>query len=181
MKLLLLLVAVAAPSVAWAERSPSSESLAAEAVRVHHEHCSDAAQDDVTIAAKSVAVVSDVWARVSTELESSRKGYLLYWRGVLGQCLDQEVKALADLRAFLDSGVDRSIYAQQLADARRRVKQLSRKLSGRSAHPGTAGFVAGGALAGGGAIAGVLAAWQWGQAQNVANELAIGVHIGNDV
>ena len=90
----LLLAALLAPAPAWADRDAEAEALARRASATVEEHCSNAAQSDVTLAAESVAHVSTVWAEVSKALEGSRKVYLLYWRGVLGQCLDQEEKAL---------------------------------------------------------------------------------------
>jgi hypothetical protein len=178
----LLLLGLVASAASAAERDSEAEALAVEAQGVVEQYCSDAAGDDVTTAAESVATVSAVWAKVSASLESSRKVYLLYWRGVLGQCLDQEDKALADLAAFLAARGESTALAALASDAQRRVRQLERKRgSGSGPHPGTPGFVLGGVFAAGGAAAGVLSAWQWGQAQNVANELALGVHIGSDV
>jgi len=146
-------------------------------------HCSDAAADDVTAAAESVAAVGAVWARVSATLESTRKVYLLYWRGVLGQCLDQEAKALDDLTAFLGAREDSPMWSSLVDDAKRRVRQLERKLgrSAKTASPATPAIVIGSALGVGAAGAGGLSAWQWSESQQVATEMANGVHIGQDI
>ena len=53
-----------------------------------------------TAALKSIATVGEVWARLSEQYEKSGESYLLYWRGVLAQCMDQEDRALCGLAAF---------------------------------------------------------------------------------
>ena len=60
-------------------------------------------------------------------MESSRKVYLLYCRGVFGQCLYKEERALADLKEFLSARYGASMWASLIADAERRVRLLERK------------------------------------------------------
>ena len=162
-----------------AERSEDAEAVAAEAEQVMQQNCSDAAGDDTTLAAQSVARVSEVWARVSATLEATRKIYLLYWRGVLAQCLDQEARALEDLQAFLSARGESTIWASLVANAERRVGRLERKL-GRARGPAPAvGPVLGAVALGGasGAFA-ALSGWQWAQAEAQGQALYSGAHIG---
>ncbi len=174
------------PRVAGAaERDAEAEALAQEAQGAVDRYCSEAVSDDVTLAAESVAAVSAVWAKVSAKLEESRKVYLLYWRGVLGQCLDQEEKALADLHAFLGIRGGSDEWASLVADAQRRVRQLERKTGrgkGRVAPRPSAGPVAAGVGSGvaAGALGG-LAGWQWSETLATRQALYDGEHVGGDL
>jgi len=113
-----------------------------------------------------VAAVSAVWARVSARLEQSKKVYLLYWRGVLGQCLSQEDRALDDLQTFVRARQGSDLWAGLVADARKRVRRLSGKApQTRAPKPGIAVGVALGVGAG---ALGVGAALSWVQSQQKA-------------
>ena len=162
---------VAPPAVAQEQESsadPESEALAKEAHDVLSAYCAEAAGADMTRAAESVAVVSDVWARVSAEVESSRKVYLIYWRGVLAQCLDQEERALQDLRSFVKARKDSELWAGLIADAEKRIARLERQATGPA--PVNPGWLVGGGLAAGSAALGVAAAVAWQQSQQTAIE-----------
>jgi len=153
-KPLFLLTIVAALSVApsalaqeqESSADPESEALAQEAHAVLLTHCAEAGGADMTRAAESVAVVSDVWARVSAQVESSRKVYLLYWRGVLAQCLDQEERALQDLQSFVGARKGSDLWAGLISDAERRITRLERQVTGP--RPVEPGWLVGGGLAG---------------------------------
>jgi len=138
---------------------PESEALALEAQTVLAEHCAEAAAGETTQAAESIAVVSDVWARVSARLELSKKVYLLYWRGVLGQCLSQETRALDDLQTFVRAREGSELWAGLVVDAKRRVRRLSGQAP--QAPAGRPGIGVGVALGlGAGALAaGATASW----------------------
>ena len=158
----------APPALAQEQKSSDAESeaLAQEAHAVLLAHCAEAAGEDMTRAAESVAVVSDVWARVSAEVESSQKVYLLYWRGVLAQCLDQEDKALKDLQTFVAARKDSDLWAGLIDDAKKRVARLERQAAGpKEVNPG---WFVGGGLAAGSAVFAVGAAVAWQQSQQTA-------------
>jgi hypothetical protein len=148
---------------------PESEALALEAQEVLSEHCAEAAAGETTQAAESIAVVSDVWARVSARLELSKKVYLLYWRGVLGQCLSQEARALDDLQTFVRAREGSELWAGLVVDAKKRVRRLSGQAP--QAPAGRPGIGLGVALGlGAGALAaGATASWLQSQttAQNI--------------
>jgi len=162
---------VAPPALAQEQESsadPESEALAQEAHAVLLAHCAEAAGEDITRAAESVALVSDVWARVSAQVESSRKVYLLYWRGVLAQCLDQEDKAMNDLQAFVKARKGSELWAGLIADAEKRIARLERQAAGpREVNPG---WFVGGGLAAGSAIFGVAAAAAWQQGEQTVTD-----------
>ncbi len=169
---LLTLVAAllaAGPALAQEQESsadPESEALAQEAHSVLLAHCAEAVGEDITRAAESVALVSDVWARVSAQVESSRKVYLLYWRGVLAQCLDQEDKAMNDLQAFVKARKGSELWAGLIADAEKRIARLERQATGpKVVNPG---WFVGGGLAAGSAVFAVGAAVAWQQSQQTA-------------
>ena len=171
---LLVLLGTLLPLNVLAEDSgadAASEAIALEAAQVIDEHCAAAAGGSATAAAASVAIVSDVWRRVSEELETSRKVYLLYWRGVLGQCLDQEERALADLTEFVDARRGSDLWTSLVDDAKRRIVFLRRK-AGRSgellrARRTTAAGLGIGFSAGSVALA-VGAGLEWSASQSVA-------------
>lgn len=170
---LLLLVAVLLPSLAFGQ-DEASEKLALEAKAAIDAHCSDAAQENTTQRANAVAEVSAVWARVSAELERSRKAYLLYWRGVLAQCLDQEEQAVTDLEAFVAARGNSELFQQQVQDSRRRLRRLNAEAPGSAGpNPGGVLAVTFGVAAG---AAGGLAGWQWSVASDTADEIYGSVH-----
>jgi hypothetical protein len=176
----LLLCCLLLPAFALAQAPPEgdeAEALALEAAQAHQRHCSDAAGMNMSNRTTAVAEVSAVWARVHGELERSRKAYLLYWRGVLGECLDQEEPALADLKAFVAARAGSDRYATQVADAQRRIRRLERSLGGAGGGS-VAGPVVAVALGVGAGTAGGLAGWQWGVATTTADELYAEPHSG---
>lgn len=127
-------------------------------------HCSDVASRGVSEAAAANASVSEAWGQVSRAYEADPQPWLLYWRGVLGQCLGHEERAQEDYEAFL--ALEESAEAPALArDARRRLRRLTATSSeAPTVAPGLVTLVAGGLTAG---IGGVLhgAAFEQGQLQ----------------
>ncbi len=166
---------------------PESEALALEAQQVVNEHCAEAAVgNSITKAAVAVARVSDVWARLSTQLEVSHKVYLLYWRGVLGQCLDQEERAIEDLRAFVAVRADSALWAGLVLDANSRLRRLERAQGMTAAKqqplapvlrplppptPRSGGIALGIGLSSAALVTGVLSGWQWQQAKTQVDEI----------
>jgi hypothetical protein len=164
--------AVAAPT----EKRVSSEQLAVEASNVQNEHCADAASNQETGGIRSISTVSDTWVRVSERYDQSGESYLLYWRGVLAQCMDQEDRALTDLKDFISRSEGNSLWATLIKDAKRRARQLGYKTAGARqsgvADPEAArkviGFVLGASLAAGSAGSGIAAATFWNTSQDKA-------------
>ena len=127
---LLVLGAVLGVPPAFAGDLTDEAALAAHQTR--EEHCSDVGTINVTKAAASVTQVATVWQQVSEAYEAEQISYILYWRGMLAQCLGYDDKAVSDLSAFIKSDAEHTESAGMLADARRRLNFLER---GRSAPP----------------------------------------------
>jgi hypothetical protein len=126
---LLLLLLLAAPAFAG-----EADKIAMEADSVNQAACLDVAeQTAVNKAGVAMAEVSVVWVKVDEIYSASpepRPAYLLYWRGVLGQCLDRDELALADLRAFATTQASNAAYAGLVKDAERRILRLERRAAG---------------------------------------------------
>ncbi|HCP44481.1 MAG TPA: hypothetical protein DIU15_00365 [Deltaproteobacteria bacterium] len=182
----LLFLLAGMPGVLGAQEPPPedlSQALAVEAHQVLMDHCAQAAGEATTKAAESVVLVSDVWARVSAQLEASQEPYLLYWRGVLAQCLDQEDRALQDLVAFSEAPADSNLFMELVRDARRRTRRLraaQRSADGKQV-PAALGLGLGLSLGGGSALALGLAGWQWTEAVQRRDQLTQQVHSGTEI
>ncbi len=140
---------------------PEEAALAAD--EAHAEYCRGVHAEDVSAAAALNERVSHVWGEVSRSYEAHGVDYLLYWRGVLGQCLGHEDRAVADLVAFHRAAQSDKDAAQMVSFARRRLKRLGVNLESRgSVNAGAVPAVAGGLVAG---IGGVMHALTYSQAQ----------------
>ena len=148
-RLVLTLTLVAVASPAWAQDSTSAEAVALAAEAAHTAHCSNVASLGVSEAAAANAEVSRAWEQVSVAYEENGASYLLYWRGVLGQCLGHEARAVTDLMAYVEAAEDDGVSVGLVRDARRRLRRMGATVEGPP--PGrAAGAVS---LAGGGAAA----------------------------
>jgi len=128
----LLCVALSVPS-AMAGSITDEAALAAHQIR--EARCSDVGTLNITRAAASVTQVAAVWQQVSEAYEAERVSYILYWRGMLAQCLGYDDKAVSDLSAFIQSDSQHGESAGMIADARRRLRFLTRGSSPRSPPP----------------------------------------------
>jgi hypothetical protein len=134
---------------------------AAEASEVRDQYCTDASDAAITLEAEGTARVSAVWARVSRSYDAHQAVYLLYWRGLLGQCIDKLDRVQEDLEAFIAAVGDEAAYAEQVRDAERQLRRIHMQAQAQSTRPDPRpGIAVGIGLAGGaGALAG-LAGWQ---------------------
>lgn len=153
-QLVLVAFLMLAASPAGAAEGTSAEGTSAEgaafrADAVHGAYCSSVASLGVSQAAAANAEVSRVWEQVSLAYEEHGDTFLRYWRGVLGQCLGHEERAIEDLSAYVAAAKDDSVSVALVRDARRRLRRMGVKPEGTD--PGrAAGAVA---LSGGGAAA----------------------------
>ncbi len=170
----------AAPSGTEAAEQPASpEDLALEAARIRSEHCAQAASDRKTSGVRSITEVGPTWLRVSEQFDKSGETYLLYWRGVLAQCMDQEERASVDFESFVAQEGASNLWADLVRDAKRRIRLLQR--SSASGEVGlsaglrnrnkTIGLVVGGSLAASSLFFGVSGAIAWSDARDIAEEL----------
>ena len=147
---LVLLLALALPVTALA--GPAEEA-AMEAYAFQQSYCADVAgASSTTTATEALSQVTTVLNRLSRIYDQHQSTFLLYWRGVLLQCVQYEERAAADLEAFLaDETVDVT-FPSLARDARRRLRSVTRKLEGTGeveylAPPLTLGFSGGYQLA----------------------------------
>lgn len=170
-RLLLLLLLLAPPGAALARGDvPGSEAgaespvaAAVEAAALHERWCSSVAASQSTRAAEAMVELSPALRDVSLAYDQRGDPALLYWRGMLHQCLNQDARAVEDFVAFVDQVGDESRYQPQVEDAERRLRRLT---LGASVGPRTlaganrGGVVVGAILVGTGGAFGGLAGWQ---------------------
>jgi hypothetical protein len=125
----LLLVAiigwtVLAPPVA---RADAAVDAAVRANEVNRKLCGDAYSADVDRAADATRRVADAWAEVDRVHEQTRSSYLLFWRGVLAQCLGRPESARDDLEQFVAAEDRKGPFADLVRQAERRLRRLGRK------------------------------------------------------
>ena len=116
----LIVLLLAAP--AWAG---PAEDAALHATDVRDEHCADMAQDRTSGMTGALLAVAPVLDEVSRVYDETHASFLLYWRGVLLECSNQEARAVADLEAFAADADNQATLPQLVQDARRRLRRLS--------------------------------------------------------
>ncbi|MBJ95756.1 MAG: hypothetical protein CMP23_14945 [Rickettsiales bacterium] len=165
-------------SSALSQKRVSSEQLAIEAANVQAEHCADAASVAGTGGLRSISIVSDTWVRVSERYDFSGESYLLYWRGVLAQCMDQEDRALVDLQEFVAGSEGNVLWITLVRDAERRIRRLGGTTETNNKRPSSPeqrlqalGIVLGASLAAGSVASAVGAERQWSVSQDHASTL----------
>ncbi len=126
----ILAVVVIAACVASTASADDSGDAATLAYQVHTEHCADvAAAATSTKTAEQTAVVTDAWSTVIGVYESTGRSYLLYWRGLLAQCLGQEERAGQDLQLFVALEQYDQRFDSLIKDARRRLRRMKLDVS----------------------------------------------------
>lgn len=135
---------------------------AVRAADAHDRWCSDVHVGKATAAAEAVAKVGPVLVEVSRVYDQTGAGFLLYWRGMLNHCLNQEERAVADLQAFVALAGDQAVYVEQVREARRRLRGRARVSSSSAPAPSPVGVVAGASLLAAGGVLGGLSGWQGG-------------------
>ncbi len=152
-----------------AQAGPSSE-VAQKADEVQAEHCPKLEADRISLAARSMAAVSATWAEVDEVYRARGTSYLLYWRGVLAQCLNQDDHAREDLRAFVAAAGDVAQLQGFVQDAERRLRRFAGPSASSAASPVGTG-VLGAGLAAGAAVSTAVGIWQRNQAIASGDEI----------
>lgn len=156
-------LALLLPTTAWADAVTTD--VARRASVVHERDCSDVSSAGATQAARAMERVVPLLAEVSEHYDRSKEPFLLYWRGMLQDCLGQRDRAVQDLQQFLLLAGDDTLQAAPVAEARRRLRRLGESVeAARKAPAGAPGFALGGALLGVGGALGGLGAWQGSEA-----------------
>ncbi len=153
MRLLPLLLLLLAATASAADGATAID-VAVEAEAAHSRWCSDVASRGTSEAAAANTEVSAVWEKVSRAFGTSGDVGLRYWRGVLGQCIGHEERAIEDYRAFIEGAADDPVVASQVRDARKRLRRLGveERAEAPAVSPGLAGVVGGAAAAVAGGI-----------------------------
>jgi len=134
--------------VAAAAQEPDADDLAVRAAEVHEAHCAAMQGTDVQAAVEGYQVVAGVWGELDVALKGAEapQPYLLYWRGLLAQCLDKEEEAASDLEGFLQAAeflgaVDverKGLLDSMVRDSKRRLKRLGKGTKGPVVRRGVA-------------------------------------------
>jgi|GEM_PF-4906983 len=106
----------------------SAAEVALEAQRVHSEYCGSLQGTDRGLAGESFAVIGPIWSRVSSAYREFGEIYLLYWSGLLSECLGRGEDATSDLEAFLSDEKSRPLVSM-VADAEWRLRRRSKARS----------------------------------------------------
>ena len=108
-------------------------------------YCSDVAAGEGTTVAAATRDVATSLTDVSRAYDRSGEPYLLYWRGLLYNCIANDQQASSDLAAFVEGVHDQSVYAAQVRDAKQRMARIERKARGglRFGVPAAPAIVAG--------------------------------------
>jgi len=124
------LVWLSSPGLVSAEEARDA---AVRADQVNQEHCADLYSERVERAASAMVAVADVWRHVDAVYRRTGEPYLLYWRGVLAQCLRRDEAATEDLQSFAASQTGSAIFDTMARDARARLRRLARVAGGGAA------------------------------------------------
>ncbi len=119
----LILIFVVLPSAAAAQ--DRSFEVALEADRVNQEHCADLYTKEVDQAASATLAVAAAWQEVDVVYRETPAPYLLFWRGVLAQCLGRIEAAVADLEAFVASQEGATMFTDLVRQAKTRLRRIA--------------------------------------------------------
>jgi hypothetical protein len=100
--------------------------VAIEADSVNQEFCIDIYNKEGTMGSGMIKV-AEVWRDLDESYTANEVGYLLYWRGALGQCLGSIDSAKTDLAAFIKSQGNSTMFATLVRDAQKRLRRLGMK------------------------------------------------------
>ncbi len=117
-----LTLLLATPLTAAGE--PTADDLAVLAAEVHQQHCAEIYGGDIDLAAEGYSAVAPVWQQVNLAYDEGQHSFLLYWRGLLAQCLGQAEQAAADLQAFVTAEEGTGNLEAMVRDANRRLRWL---------------------------------------------------------
>lgn len=152
-----------------------TETLAKQAEAIHAKHCAKIPVDSSSVASKRRTAVNVVWGRIADRYERTPEPYLLYWRGVLAACLDQDDAATADLEEFVEQQAGDPTYAALVHDAQKRLSRRPGPVGRPGPAPGTVvGFISCGLLASTAAAFGVAAGSAAGDMAATEQEMYLG-------
>ena len=109
-------------------QAASSIDVATLASAVNQEQCANVHNiSKQQVSALGMQKVVEVWAEVGRIYEEQgRAPYLLFWRGVLAQCLGRNELAVLDLESFIASQNGQSMFVDLVRQSKSRLKRLGR-------------------------------------------------------
>jgi hypothetical protein len=120
---LITIAIVLLPTAARAQSA--AQDVAARASQVHAQYCAEVAStSDEGTAARGIVEVGEVWAEVAEVHAATGASWLLYWRGVLAQCIGQDERAAEALIGFVESSPEADGMNTMDRDARKRLSWL---------------------------------------------------------
>ncbi len=117
--LLLLL----APAVR-AGQIPEQQWAAVQAADAHGKFCAEGVDQTIGSAGSGLAQVAEVWASLDGMPERTGATGLLYWRGLLAECLNRQDHAIRDLSRFLELHQADTTWVEPAHDAIRRLQRM---------------------------------------------------------
>jgi len=121
--LCLALLVLSPASEAYAD--PSID-VATKASQMNQEECANVHNvSKQQVSALGMQKVVEVWAEVGQVYEREGKApYLLFWRGVLAQCLGRHELAVLDLESFVATQKGQTMFADLVRQSKTRLKRL---------------------------------------------------------
>jgi hypothetical protein len=111
----------------------SATDAAVAAQEVAEEHCAQAWTGKAVESAGALQQVARTLEVVGAAYEETEQPYLLYWRGVLFQCLGQYERAKDDLETFVESEKGSSTYVDQVQQAKLYLERAGRRVASAGA------------------------------------------------
>ena len=107
-----------------AQAGPADDA-AVTAYETHNEHCAAVAAGETNAAtAEQTVVVTSAWQEIVRAYDSTGRAYLLYWQGVLSQCLGHEERGARDLQLFVELEQFDERFSALVKDARKRLRRM---------------------------------------------------------
>ncbi len=120
-----VLLIIALTLLTTAVQAGEADKAALVAYEAHEENCAAVAAGDTNSAlAEQQIVVTSAWQSVVQAYDNTGRAYLLYWRGVLSQCLGQEDRAAKDLQLFVELEQFDDRFSALVKDAHKRLRRM---------------------------------------------------------
>jgi hypothetical protein len=113
---------LAAPAIAG--QIPEQQWAAVQAADVHSQYCAEGVDQTIGSAGSAMVKVAEVWASLDGMPERTGATGLLYWRGLLAECLNRPEHAIRDLSAFLELHQHDATWVEPAQDAIRRLRRM---------------------------------------------------------
>jgi len=123
------------------EEVVSADDLAIRASEAQVEYCAEIYGGDVGGAVAGYKEGSTIWGLLNNAIEADPQPVLLYWSGLMAQCLGQEDRAVTDLRRFLGDFEEGgalegdTAFGTMRKDAEKRLKRLDGGAKGAANRP----------------------------------------------